>query len=136
MRKRAAAKFDGAWKNSLHGVPEVELRSKLENTARELDLRFNSLSTVKRSSFNEEISRLEIDMDLNVIDMSLLMKFLMAVHEMEPELYWKRFEFRMANYYGMPAIRFNGSLRCINDLRTEKNGRKNNDDKNGSGGNK
>ena len=30
VRKQAAAKFNGAWKNSVHGVPEVELRSMLE----------------------------------------------------------------------------------------------------------
>lgn len=119
VRKQAAAKFNGAWKNSVHGVPEVELRSMLENTARDMDLRYNQLSMVKKVSFNQDLTLLEIDVDLTV-DIDSLVKFLMAVHALKPELYWKRFDCRMIQYYGMPAIRFVGTLRCVNDLRPEK----------------
>lgn len=116
VRKIAERKFDGAWKNSVNGAPEVELRALIENAAKKMELRLNNISTVRRNNFNKDIALLEVDVSLTS-DIDTLMNFLLAVRELKPELYWKRFECRMSNMFGMPGVNFNGTLRCISDER-------------------
>ena len=79
-----------------------------------MDLRFNNISTVRRSSFNKDMSLLELDMTVNT-DLATLTEFWLAVDKLEPVLYWKRFECRLHNVYGVSMIQFNGTLRCAND---------------------
>ena len=116
MRKLAEKKFDGAWKSSVNGSPEVELRSLIEKTAKKMELRLNNISTVRKSNFNKDIALLEVDVSLTS-DIDTLMNFLLAVRSLKPDLYWKRFECRMSNMFGMPGVNFNGTLRCICDER-------------------
>ncbi|MBE6367289.1 MAG: hypothetical protein E7052_05200 [Lentisphaerae bacterium] len=114
----AAQKLVGAWKAAENGEPEVELRSLIENTAKNMELRLNNISMVRRSSFNKDISLLELDVSLTS-DLDTLMKFLLAVDQLQPQLYWKKFECRASNMFGMSAVQFNGTLRCANDERPE-----------------
>ena len=37
---------------------------------------------------------------------------------MKPELYWKRFDCRSANQFGIPVVAFSGTLRCATDERS------------------
>ena len=114
VRKQAESQLDGAWKAAEHGVPEVVLRESIEKAAKDLDLRLNNISTVRRNSFNETISLLEVDVSLSA-DLDMLMKFLTAVEQIKPQLYWKRFDCRMVNMFGVNGVMFNGTLRCAND---------------------
>lgn len=120
LRKAAESKFDGAWKQSVNGNGEVELRSLIENTARTLELRLNNISTVRRTNFNKDLSLLELDIAVTT-DIDTLMRFLLAVDQIEPRLYWRRFDCRSSNMFGMQAVQFNGSLRCASDERSVEN---------------
>ncbi len=116
IRSIAESKFNGAWQSSVHGAPEVELRALVENAAKKLELRLNNISTVRKSSFNKDLALLELDVSLTG-DIDTLMKFLLAVRDLKPELYWKRFDCRMSYMFGMPGVNFNGTLRCACDER-------------------
>ena len=120
VRKIADSKFDGAWKKSVNGIPEVELRALIEKTAKDMELRLNNISTVRKSNFNKDLTLLEVDVSL-MTDIDTLMKFLLAVDKLKPELYWRRFECRTANMFGMMGVNFSGTLRCAADERPEKN---------------
>ncbi|MBO5722490.1 MAG: hypothetical protein J6S19_05195, partial [Lentisphaeria bacterium] len=117
VRKIAAGKLSGAWNVSQNGVPEIELRGMIENAAKKLELRLNNISTVRRTGFNSELSLLELDVSVTT-DIDTLSKFLLAVDKLQPQLYWRRFECRSSNMFGVNAVQFNGTLRCGNDERS------------------
>ena len=117
LRSAAALKIENAWQAAIHGEPEVELRALLENTAKKLELRLTNISTVRRSNFSKDISLLEVDVALTS-DLETLTNFLLAVDALKPELYWKRFDCRSANQFGVPVVAFSGTLRCANDERS------------------
>ena len=118
VKKIADQRMEGIWNQSVNGVPEVELRSLIENAAKSLELRLNNISTVRKTSFNKDLSLLEVDVSLST-DIDTLTKFLLAVDKIEPKLYWRRFDCRNSFMFGMPAVMFNGTLRCGNDERPE-----------------
>ena len=118
VRGFAESKFKGAWKKSVNGIPEVELRSLIEKTAKDMDLRLNNISTVRKTNFNKDLSLLEVDVSV-MTDIDTLTKFLLAVDKIRPELYWRRFECRNANMFGMMVLNFSGTLRCANDERSD-----------------
>ncbi len=114
----ADSKLNGAWALVKNGEPEVELRAMIEKTAKDMELRLNNISTVRKSNFNKDLSLLEVDVSV-MTDIDTLMKFLLAVDKLEPKLYWRRFECRTANMFGMMGVNFSGTLRCANDERPE-----------------
>lgn len=118
VRQQAQEKLQGAWQVAVHGEPEVELRTMIENAAKKLDMRLNNISTVRRSAFNKDISLLEVDINLTA-DLDLMIKFLQEMEALTPKLYWKRFDCRSTYMYGMSVMQFNGTLRCANDERPE-----------------
>ena len=118
VKKIADQRMEGIWNQSVNGVPEVELRSLIEKAAKSLELRLNNISTVRKTSFNKDLSLLEVDVSLST-DIDTLTKFLLAVDKIEPKLYWRRFDCRNSFMFGMPAVQFNGTLRCGNDERPE-----------------
>lgn len=118
VKKIADSRMEGVWNQSVNGVPEVELRTLIENAAKTLELRLNNISTVRKTNFNKDLSLLEVDVSLST-DIDTLSKFLLAVDKIEPKLYWRRFDCRNSFMFGMPAVQFNGTLRCGNDERPE-----------------
>jgi len=123
VRDMAAAKFNGAWQVREHGRPEVQLRTALQEAAKKFELTLNSLSSVRKSNFNREITLLEIDVNATS-DLDTLTKFWLEINKITPQLYWKRFECRMSYMYGMPAVAFTGTLRCVCDERPDINRKK------------
>ena len=115
----AESKFNGAWRKSVNGIPEVELRALIEKTAKDMELRLNNISTVRKTNFNKDLSLLEVDVSV-MTDIDTLTKFLLALDKLKPELYWRRFECRSANMFGMNSVNFNGTLRCANDERPDE----------------
>ena len=118
VRGIAESKFKGAWKKSVNGIPEVELRALIEKTAKDMDLRLNNISTVRKTNFNKDLSLLEVDVSV-MTDIDTLTNFLLAVDKIRPELYWRRFECRNAHMFGMMVLNFSGTLRCANDERSD-----------------
>ena len=118
VRTVADSKFIDAWKKSVNGVPEIELRAMIEKTAKDMELRLNNISTVRKTTFNKDLALLELDVSV-MTDLDTLTKFLLAVDKLKPALYWRRFEIRMANMFGMPGVNFSGTLRCGSDERPE-----------------
>ena len=116
LRNIADSKFNGAWIAREHGRPEVELRTLLQNAAKKLDLTVTSLSPVRKSNFNKDLSMLEVDVNLTS-DLEILTKFWQETANIKPALYWKKFECRMSFMYGVMAVNFNGTLRCVYDER-------------------
>ena len=118
VRAVADRKFIDAWKKSVNGVPEVEMRAMIEKTAKDMELRLNNISTVRKTNFNKDIVLLEVDVSV-MTDIDTLTKFLVAVDKLKPALYWRRFELRTANMFGMTGVNFSGTLRCVGDERPE-----------------
>lgn len=118
VRAVADRKFIDAWKKSVNGVPEVEMRAMIEKTAKDMELRLNNISTVRKNNFNKDIVLLEVDVSV-MTDIDTLTKFLVAVDKLKPALYWRRFELRTANMFGMTGVNFSGTLRCVGDERPE-----------------
>ena len=116
VRDMAGSKFNGAWQVRQHGRPEVQLRTALQEAAKKFELTLNSLSSVRKSNFNREITLLEIDVNVTS-DLDTLTKFWLEINKITPQLYWKKFECRMSYMYGMPAVVFSGTLRCVCDER-------------------
>ena len=118
VRAVADRKFIDAWKKSVNGVPEVEMRAMIEKTAKDMELRLNNISTVRKTNFNKDITLLEVDVSV-MSDIDTLTKFLLAVDKLKPSLYWRRFEVRTANMFGMTGVNFSGTLRGVGDERPE-----------------
>ena len=123
IKLHADSKFNGSWRNSVHGTPEIELRTLIEKAAQKCELRLNNISTVRKSSFNSDLALLEVDVSVNTT-IDVLTKFLLEVEKIQPSLYWRRFDCRTSNMFGMSAVNFSGTLRCASDERAvipEKN---------------
>ena len=118
VRAVADSKFIDAWKKSVNGAPEVEMRAMIEKTAKDMELRLNNISTVRKTNFNKDLVLLEVDVSV-MTDIDTLTKFLLAVDKLKPALYWRRFEIRTANMFGMTGVNFSGTLRCAGDERPE-----------------
>ena len=116
LRNIADSKFNGAWIVREHGRPEVELRTLLQNAAKKYDLTITSLSTVRKSNFSKDLTVLEVDVNLTS-DLEKLTQFWQETANIKPALYWKKFECRMSFMYGVMAVNFNGTLRCVCDER-------------------
>lgn len=123
VRDIAESKFNGAWVVRTHGRPEVELRTLLQNAAKKLELNLTNVSTVRKSNFNKDLTLLEVDVNLTS-DLETLARFWVEISKITPHLYWKKFECRMTYMFGMPAVYFNGTLRCVCDERPVNKERK------------
>ena len=118
LREAVDAKFAAAWQSARHGEAELELRAKVEQAAKSVDLKLTSLSTVRTTKFNNDLTFLELDMNA-VTDLDQLAKFFTALEAVEPQLYWRRLDLR-PDFSGTGGVSFSATVRCLGNERAEE----------------
>lgn len=93
LREKYNAKIRGAWRESEHGLVETRLRRIVSDTATKLELRPNSLGTVRTNRINEDFYFAEIDITMNA-SYEEVVKFIAAIAECQPKLSWRRLDLR------------------------------------------
>ena len=116
IRRAAEKQIADAWSTAKYGEAEVELRAKVEKAAKDQELKLGNISTVRTTKFNNDLSFLELDVNVSA-DLEQVVKFIAAIHAVEPKLYWRRLDFRPDNFSGTGSLMFNGTLRCLSDER-------------------
>ena len=93
LREKYNDKIRTAWRESEHGLVETRLRRIVSDTATKLELRPNSLGTVRTNRINEDFYFAEIDITMSATYEEVV-KFIAAVAQCEPKLSWRRLDLR------------------------------------------
>ena len=93
LREKYNDKIRTAWRESEHGLVETRLRRIVSDTATRLELRPNSLGTVRTNRINEDFYFAEIDITMNGTYEEVV-KFIAALAECKPKLSWRRLDLR------------------------------------------
>lgn len=93
LREKYNAKIRGAWRESEHGQVETRLRRIVSDTATRLELRPQSLGTVRTNRINEDFFFAEIDITMGATYEEVV-KFIAAIAECQPKLSWRRLDLR------------------------------------------
>lgn len=93
LRAQYNDKIRSAWRESEHGLVETQLRRIVSDTATKLELKPNSLGTVRTNRINEDFYFAEIDITMNATYEEVV-KFIAAVAECKPKLSWRRLDLR------------------------------------------
>jgi hypothetical protein len=93
LREKYNDKIRLAWRESEHGMVETRLRRIVSDTATKLELKPNSLGTVRTNRINEDFYFAEIDITMNGTYEEVV-KFIAAVAECTPKLSWRRLDIR------------------------------------------
>lgn len=93
LREKYNQKIRSAWRESEHGMVETRLRRIVSDTATKLELKPNSLGTVRTNRINEDFYFAEIDITMNGTYEEVV-KFISAVAECRPKLSWRRLDLR------------------------------------------
>ena len=93
LREKYNEKIRSAWQESRHGMVETQLRQIISETATKLELKPNSLGTVRTSRINEDFYFAEIDIAMNATYEEVI-KFIEAVSHCNPKLSWRRLDLR------------------------------------------
>ena len=93
LREKYNAKIRSAWRESEHGLVETRLRRIVSDTATKLELRPNSLGTVRTNRINEDFFFAEIDITMGATYEEVV-KFIAAIAECQPKLSWRRLDLR------------------------------------------
>ena len=93
LREQYNEKIRTAWRESAHGLVETQLRRIVSDTATRLELKPNSLGTVRTNRINEDFYFAEIDIAMSATYEEVV-RFIAAVAECEPKLSWRRLDLR------------------------------------------
>ena len=93
LREKYNEKIRTAWLESRHGMVETQLRQIISETATKLELKPNSLGTVRTSRINEDFYFAEIDIAMNATYEEVI-KFIEAISHCKPKLSWRRLDLR------------------------------------------
>ena len=102
----------GAWRESLHGSPDVEIPKLISAAARKAGLELSGTGAVKRNRLNGELFFLEVDVNA-VSQLALLVAFWEGLRSTEVPSGWKRIELRPEMFQNSDRIVFNGTLRFL-----------------------
>lgn len=93
LREQYNEKIRTAWRESAHGLVETQLRRIVSDTATRLELKPNSLGTVRTNRINEDFYFAEIDIAMSATYEEVV-RFIAAVADCEPKLSWRRLDLR------------------------------------------
>lgn len=100
---------------------DTELRNRIQQAARDVELKLNSLGSVRTSRINNELYYAEIDLS-TVGTLEAITAFLAKLREKSPLVSWRRFDLRPEPVRGQNAsstgtvvqnLNFNGAIRVI-----------------------
>ncbi|MBR2373556.1 MAG: hypothetical protein IKA87_04930 [Lentisphaeria bacterium] len=93
LRAKYNEKIRSAWHEAKYGMVETRLRQMISETATGLELKPNSLGTVRTNRINEDFFFAEIDIAMNATYEEVV-KFIDAVAQCQPKLSWRRLDLR------------------------------------------
>lgn len=100
------------WVESRDGLPDIELRRKIEAAARIADLEQINIGSAKRSRLNNDFYFLDIDLN-TAGSLDILITFWRELGKAIPTIGWKRVNLRPENSQAADRIFFNGTLRLL-----------------------
>lgn len=116
MFTNVSAKFKeitaNCWVESRDGLPDIELRRKIEAAARIADLEQINIGSAKRSRLNNDFYFLDIDLN-TAGSLDILITFWRELGKAIPTIGWKRVNLRPENSQAADRIFFNGTLRLL-----------------------
>lgn len=114
LKERYRKQLESYWREERDGVVETELRNKIQQAASEIELKLNSLGSVRTTRINNELYYAEIDLSTSGT-LETLVRFLGRIQEIRPALSWRRLDLRpeMRNTDLIGNMNFNGAIRII-----------------------
>ena len=114
LKERYRKQLESYWCEERDGVVETELRNKIQQAASEIELKLNSLGSVRTTRINNELYYAEIDLSTSGT-LETLVRFLGRIQEIRPALSWRRLDLRpeMRNTDLIGNMNFNGAIRII-----------------------
>ena len=114
LEERYRKQLEGYWREERDGVVDTELRNKIQQAASEVELKLNSLGSVRSTRINSELYYAEIDLSTSA-SLEALVRFLGRIQEIRPALSWRRLDLRpeMRNTDLVGMMNFNGAIRVI-----------------------
>ena len=121
LRTRYGKQLGSYWREERDGVVDTELRNRIQQAARDVELKLNSLGSVRTSRINNELYYAEIDLS-TVGTLEAITAFLAKLREKSPLVSWRRFDLRPEPVRGQNAssagtvvqnLNFNGAIRVI-----------------------
>lgn len=89
VKKRHRAMIDSSWQPARDGDPELIFRQKIENAAKECELKLNSIGTVRTTRINQDFYFAELDISANA-SFETIVKFIAKIQEQKPVISWRR----------------------------------------------
>ena len=114
LKERYRKQLESYWREERDGVVETELRNKIQQAASEIELKLNSLGSVRTTRINNELYYAEIDLSTSGT-LETLVRFLGRIQEIRPALSWRWLDLRpeMRNTDLIGNMNFNGAIRII-----------------------
>ncbi|MDR0933178.1 MAG: hypothetical protein LBM70_09205 [Victivallales bacterium] len=115
LKKLYLSRLEGYWNEERDGAVDTELRNRVQQAAREVDLKLNTLGSVRVSPINSELYYAEIDLSTSG-PVETLVHFLGKIQEISPKLAWRRLELRPdagRNAESPGSLVLNGAIRVI-----------------------
>ena len=93
LKQEYRARCATYWNSTQNGNVEIALRELVDGAARKLDMKLNSLGSVRSGKINSELSYAELE--LSIVDKyENVVAFIAEIDKISPELAWKRFDLR------------------------------------------
>lgn len=100
------------WVESRDGLPDIELRRKIESAARTAGFEQTNIGAARRSRLNNELYFLEVDVNTAAALESLAV-FWRELGKITPPIGWKRVDLRPEPSQNSDRIAFSGTLRVL-----------------------
>ncbi|MEG1980353.1 MAG: hypothetical protein RR060_06475 [Victivallaceae bacterium] len=89
------------WNTNQNGNVEIVLRELVDGAARKLDMKLNSLGSVRSGKINSELNYAELDVII-VDKYENIVAFIAEIDKISPKLAWKRFDLRQEMQRPLP----------------------------------
>lgn len=131
LKARYGEQVGGYWQEERDGVVDTELRNRIQSAARDVELKLNSLGSVRTSRISNELYYAEIELSA-AGTLEEITAFLAELREKKPLVSWRRFDLRpepvrnqrdSSSGSVVQNLNFNGAIRVIGfDVDAEENG--------------
>lgn len=112
VQKKFKELTGSCWVESRDGLPDIELRRKIETAARTAGFEQINIGAARRSRLNNDLYFLEVDVNTSAALESLAI-FWRELGKVTPPLGWKRVDLRPEQSQSSDQIFFNGTLRVL-----------------------
>ncbi len=104
--------MDECWVESRDGLPDIELRKKIETAARTAGIEQVNISTARRNRINNDLYFLEVDVNTTAA-IDLMITFWRELGKLRPPIGWKRFELRPEQNQNSDQLILSSTIRLL-----------------------